>query len=136
MPEKLRFQSYRQWAEEIRPQLRAALSGEREIPPQAPFAEAWLAYALFLGESSFPVPLEDVIHTADGINHSIPTPDEIAWAFLRLAKRGWLAMQGDSYGLAGEGRRAIRRVVGKGTLHEGVDRLTDWISAHPPPGDE
>lgn len=135
-PDRLRFQTYRQWAEEVTPLLRAALTGEREVPPQAPFSEAWLAYSHFREESTLPVPLEDVIFAADGINHAIPGPDEIAWAFLRLSKRGWLVVQGDAYGLAPEGRRSIIRVVGEGTLHEELDHLERWISAHPPPSDE
>jgi len=137
MSEKLGFTTYRQWAEDIAPQLHAALSGEREVAPQEPFDEAWMAYALFHIESSVPVPLKNVIEIADGINHSIPNPDEIAWAFLRLMKRGWLAVQGDSYGLTTEGRDSVKRIVGGGGyILEELERLTDWISTHAPSGDE
>ncbi len=126
MPEKLRFDSYRQWAEAITPGLRAALAGDREVPPHTPFSEAWLAYALFYYDRL--LSLEEVIESADAINHGIPNPDEVAWAFLRLKKRGWLAVQGDLYGLAAQGRRSIDTIVSQGN----VERLKEWISTHPP----
>jgi len=129
-----RFQSYRQWAEEITPQLHAALAGEREVPPQPPFIEAWLADALFYYDR--PLSLEEVIESADAIDHAIPNPDEIAWAFLRLRKRGWLLVVGDLYGLTAEGRRAIEVIVAQGEAPWRVGRLEEWISAHPPPGEE
>lgn len=136
MSEKLWFTSYHQWAEDIAPQLHVALSGNREVLPQDPFNEAWMAYALFRTDSPLPVLLMEVIAIADGINHSIPNPDEIAWAFLRLKKRGWLAVEGDSYGLTAEGRNSIKSIVGGGGyVNEEMDLLKDWISIHAPSGD-
>jgi hypothetical protein len=136
MSEKLWFTSYHQWAEDIAPQLHVALSGNREVLPQDPFNEAWMAYALFRTDSPLPVLLMEVIAIADGINHSIPNPDEIAWAFLRLKERGWLAVEGDSYGLTAEGRNSIKSIVGGGGyVNEEMDLLKDWISIHAPSGD-
>src|SRR3990172_7021943 len=129
-----RFQSYRQWAEEVAPELQAALAGEREVPPQPPFAEGWLADALFYYER--PLSLEEVIESADAINHAIPNPEEIAWAFLRLRRRGWLLVEEDLYGLTGEGRRAIEGIVTQGEAPWRVGRIEAWISTHPPPADQ
>jgi hypothetical protein len=123
VPEALRFDSYRQWAEAIMPRLRAALAGEYEVVPQPPFAEAWLAFALFCYER--PLSLEETIESADAIEHGIPNPDEVAWAFLRLKKRGWLAERGNLYGLTVEGRRAIEEVVGEGGTSSQFDCLKD-----------
>lgn len=130
MSEKLRFDSYRQWAEAITPGLRAALVGDREVSPQPPFIEAWLADALFYYDT--PLSLEDVIESADAINHSIPNPDEVAWAFLRLRNRGWLAEQGNLYGLTAGGRRTIEAIVGRDFVLDGLERLTKWVSTHSP----
>jgi hypothetical protein len=130
----LRFDSYRQWAEEILPGLRAALAGGRAVPPQTTFSEAWLTDALFYYER--PLSLEEVIESADAINHGIPNPDEIAWAFLRLRKRGWFVIEGDQYGLTAEGRRAIEVIVTQDKLSWRVGRLQEWFSAHPPPDEE
>ena len=130
MPEKLRFDSYRQWAEVITPGLRAALAGDREGPPHTPFSEAWLAYALHYYDR--PQTLEEVIESADAINHAIPNPDEVAWAFLRLRSRGWLAEQGNLYGLTAAGRQAIEAIVGGDDVLDGVERLTTWVSKHSP----
>jgi len=122
---------YYHWADEMLPRVKDALAGSREVPPQAPFSEAWITYALFWSQS--PIPLRDVIGNADAINVLIPTADEIAWAFLRLRKRGWLVVQGNLYGLTAEGRNAIETIVGKeGGVLEQAERLEGWMLAHPP----
>ena len=128
MPERLRFQSYRQWAEAITPGLRAAIAGEREVPPQDPFSEAWLGYTLFY--YSRLLSLEEVIEAADTISHAIPNLNEIVWAFLRLKERGWLVVEGDSYGLTAEARHTIEAIVPGNKVE--VERLSQWISTHSP----
>lgn len=124
------FMSHRHWAEKVEPQVQAALAGKQEVPPQPSYTEAWLAFALFLGESL--LSLEEVIETADFINHLTPIPEEIAWAFLRLRRREWLAMEGNSYGLTAEGRRTIEGIVDEGGVVENSERLSEWLLAHPP----
>ena len=123
----------RLWEEEITPTVHAALSGEYEVPAQPPRTEALLAYALFLGES--PLALSAIVDTVDFTYRLVPTPDEIAWAFLRLRRREWLAQQGNLYGLTVEGRRAIEDIVGEGSALDRIERLKVWTLAHPPPGD-
>lgn len=118
---------YRELAEKARPHLLAALAGRRKVRTQRPFTEAWLGYALYY--YSRPLSLWEVIESADSVNHLIPDPDEIAWAFLRLRARGWLAVQGDTYGLTEEGRLAMGTIVNEGV----VERLEKWISANPSP---
>src|SRR3990172_3298751 len=125
--EQLGERQYRRMAELTGPVVRDALAGARELPPQRPFTEAWLGYALYSYERL--LTLEEVIETADSINHLIPTPDEVAWAFVRLKERRWLAVQGDLYGLTEEGRLAIGTIVNEGV----VERLEKWISENPSP---
>ena len=128
------LQSYRPMADEFSPQIRAALNRERDVPRQEPFSEAWLAYALYY--YSRPLSLWEVLESADAINHLIPNPDEIAWAFLNLRKRGWLVVEGELYGLTPEGRRAIDAIVAQGHAPRPVLSLEEWITAHPPPSNE
>jgi len=127
-PENWVYEHYHEFAEEIAPRLREVLAGERDVPPQKPLVEAWLGYALYCYDK--PLSLEEVVASADAINHGIPHPDEVAWAFLCLRKRGWLSVQGDMYGLTPEGRLAINTIVVQGHL----ERLNHWISSHPPLG--
>ncbi len=129
VPEAMRFNSYRQWAEAVMPRLRAALAGEYEVPPQPPLAEAWLGYALFCYERL--LSLEETIESADAIEHGIPNSDEVAWAFLQLRKRGWLTEQGNLFGLTTRGRSAIADIVGKGGMWDQFDRLRKWTLSHP-----
>lgn len=124
------LQEYHRWAEEISPALRAALAGRHKVQRQTPFVEAWLGYALYYYQKV--LSLEEVLESADAINHAIPRADEVAWAFLRLGNRGWLAVQGDLYGLTAEGRRAIGDIVTEGNVRQ----LKEWISSHPPHGEE
>jgi hypothetical protein len=128
MDKRFFWESYLEWAEAIRPILRPALAGERKVPPQKPFVEAWLGYALYSYDKL--LSLEEVIASADSIAHGIPKPDEVAWAFLSLRKRGWLAVHEDMYGLTPEGRLAISTIV----VQDSLKRLSDWISSHPPSG--
>ncbi len=133
-PENWVFEHYYEFAEKMSSVLQAALEGKSRIPRQTPLAEAWLGLSLFYGESS--LPLYEIIHIADGISHAIPNPDEVAWTFLRLRMRGWLLVEGDLYGLTPEGRREIGAVVGGGTVLKRLERLKEWISMNPPPGDK
>lgn len=125
--EELGERQYRRMAELTEPVVRDALAGVREVPPQPPSTEAWLGYTVYYYERL--LSLEEVIETADSVNHLIPTPDDVAWAFVRLRERGWLAVQGDLYGLTEEGRMAIGTIVNEGV----VERLENWISANPSP---
>ncbi len=122
--------SWGQYADELQPQVEAALDGRREVPPQDPFAEPWVAYAVLWKQT--PSLLEDVVAAADAINHAIPTADELAWAFLRMKKRGWLSIKEGHYTLSGEARKTIQGVVAEGSLYEQLQRLESWTLAHPP----
>jgi len=126
MPQMQGFESYEQWAAAILPELRRFLSGQKEVPPQGPFAEAWLGYALYYHDRL--LSLEEVIESADAVNHGIPAVEAVAWAFQSLSKRGWLALQAEKFGLTAEGRRAINTII----VQDSVHRLRDWISENPP----
>jgi hypothetical protein len=125
--DELGEEHYRRMAALTEPVVEGALAGACEIPPQRPGTEAWLGYALYY--YSKPISLREVIESADAVNHLIPNPDEVAWAFLRLRERGWLIVQENMYGLTEEGRLAIGSIVNEGV----VERLDKWISANPSP---
>jgi len=133
----LPFQSYRQWAEKIAPQVEAALAGGRSVPPpKQSLTEAWLIYALHRRDS--PLSLEDFLEMADDVNVGIPDADDVAWVFLRLRKRGWLAREGGVFALTAESRRIIDGIVSVDVPREteNVYRLNAWLAAHPLPGED
>lgn len=117
------------FAEKIAPIVQAALEGKRSVPEQTPFAEAWLGLSLYYAEG--PVPLDEIIRIADGINHDYPKADHVSWALKRLRSRGWLVVREKSYGLTPEGRHTIESVVGEGSVLQKLDRLNKWISTNP-----
>lgn len=125
--------TYRYAAKITRPFLQAALAGERNVPEQKPFIEAWLVDPLIYDRM---LSLERVIAMADAINHAIPNYDEISWAFLRLRRRGWLSIEGDMYGLTLEGRLAIQDILSKGGDSKDQKILEKWLSNNPPLGDK
>ncbi|WP_019178327.1 hypothetical protein [Methanomassiliicoccus luminyensis] len=126
---------YRRLEKEYLPFLQAALAGERGVlPPQRLISEAWVAYALYRLDGIRP--LWEVIRSADDLFINIPDPDKLSWAFLRLRERGWLAVDGDRFGLTSKGRRVIRRLKRRYKDMHWWEPLQNWMSDHPLPGDE
>lgn len=126
--------SYERAAKAALPNLRAALAGTLEVPPQADTAEASLALALFYEDRRQPglvQELEDILPVADYVLEEIPTWAEVAGAFLRLRRRGWLAEKGDQWGLTREGRQAIDRIVTSTMVQEAHEQLKAWLERHP-----
>jgi hypothetical protein len=119
-------------ARTTQPLLQAALAGEREVPEQEPHTEAWLAYAL--PRSDMMYSLIQVIGNANFTMDGYPTSDEICWAFLRLRRRGWLTIEGDTYGLTPKGKRAVKEIQNDNSRWP--RKLVNWMTEHPLPGDE
>lgn len=110
--------------------VRMALDGTRNIRPQEDFAVAWLTYALLEMQEDLTW-FEEYVAVADGLNHCVPTPDEVAWTFLQLRDRGWLQDKGDAYALTAEGRTAVDEIVGEVNTWAGIKRLEAWFASHP-----
>jgi DNA-binding PadR family transcriptional regulator len=119
-----------EWNAAVIPTLKAAMAGEYKVPPQEPFCEAWMAYALFLGKTHLSI--REIADHADSINHAIPNPEEIIWAFVRMSDRGWLSEQGGLYGLTEEGRRTIEDIMDEGQMWGGLKRLESWLVENRP----
>ncbi len=124
------LRSQRDWDKKIAPKLEAAFAGTYEVPAQPQRTEALLTYVLFLEEST--VPLSEMVDLVDFIYRLVPTPDEVAWAFLQLRRRSWLVQGENRYGLTTEARYAIENIIGEGDHYNRIDRLTEWMLAHPP----
>ena len=127
--------SHRRWLKATRARVAAALEGREEPPEQEPFAEAWIAYAFHLSmreDPEAPVPLEKIIEYADGINKAMPSQNELAWALVRIKRRGWLHAQGATFALTKEARTKIEDVTGAfGGVIDPCERLQEWLVAHP-----
>jgi len=108
------------------PAVNAALSGDYEPPSGTPFTEPMVAYVLFFDKK--PESLAELLDTFDYIERGLPRPDELAWALLRLKRRGWLVVQKKLYGLTDEGRETIQSVVGAGETWDQMGRLKEWMA--------
>lgn len=119
----------REAAKDIRPFLQAVLAGEQEVPAQGPYSEASLAYALFYSDRM--LYLKEVLTSAENIDYTLSNRYKVSWVFLCLRRRGWLAIEGEMYGLTPEGRRAVQDIVSRGEDSWEVKKLEDWFSDHP-----
>jgi hypothetical protein len=63
------------------------------------------------------------------------TSDALAWAFVRMNARGWLAEHGTRFGLTAEGRKSVAEIVGEGRIGDKISRLVEWTQANPPDDD-
>ena len=118
------------WNGQILPKLRQALAGTYDVSPQEPSEEGVVAYVLFERES--PLSIWEISDAYDYLNRVAMTADVLAWAFVRMNARGWLAEHGTLFGLTVDGRRAVAEIAGGGSIQDKVDRLVKWTQANPP----
>ena len=116
--------------EQMLPKLRQALAGKYEIPQQEPNEEGIIAYVLFERES--PLTIWEISNAYDYLNRVGMTPDVLAWAFVRMNARGWLAEHGTLFGLTADSRKIIAKIVGGGSISDKMNRLVEWTQANPP----
>ena len=132
------YDRYRPYAEEVLPQVRAALSGSMKVRQQSAWVEAWITYSLISSKESKErrLTIQDILCAADSLNKAMASPDEISWTFIQLKRRGWLVDEDGVYALTPEARLLVEQIVEeeRNSL-DGIDRLEAWISANPPGSD-
>ena len=121
------------WNDQVLPKLRQAIAGTYEVPPQEPSEEGIIAYVLFERES--PLTLWEISDAYDYLNRVGMTADALAWAFVRMNARGWLAEHGTLFGLTVDGRRTVMEIAGAGSIRDKMNRLVEWTQANPPTRD-
>ena len=121
------------WNDQVLPKLRQAVAGTYDVPPQDPSEEGIIAYVLFERES--PLTLWEISDAYDYLNRVGMTTDVLAWAFVRMNARGWLAEHGTLFGLTEDGRRTVMEIVRAGTIRDKMNRLVEWTRANPPARD-
>jgi hypothetical protein len=121
------------WNSEMMPTLRQAIAGILDVSPQNPSDEGFIAYVLFDRES--PLALWEISDAYDYWNSVGMTSDALAWAFVRMNARGWLAEHGTRFGLTAEGRKSVAEIVGEGRIGDKISRLVEWTQANPPDDD-
>lgn len=85
-------------------------------------SDAWLLVALMVAKH--PARLEDLIATADGINHAIPTTAEINGALNRLHAAGLLSARDEHFVPSSAARELFERISsGRHSLLGVVDRV-------------
>ena len=118
------------WNDQVLPKLRQALAGTYEVPSQESNEEGIIAYVLFERES--PATIREISDAYDYLNRVGMTTDVLAWAFVRMNARGWLAEDGTLFGLTADSRKIIAEIVGEGSINDKMNRLVEWTQANPP----
>ena len=103
-------------------------------PPDWPYQEVTIAYTMYYNEST--TPLAKILQEMDRMDYSYSNAHVVGAAFLRLRKRGWLAIERNhSYGLTSEARQLMNTIIKSerywGKIDEDLER---WMYANPPPG--
>jgi hypothetical protein len=63
------------------------------------WSDAWLLHAIALASSRGPATLADILGAADGVQHAMPTADELHGAFSRLTQGGFVEERTDGFTL-------------------------------------
>ncbi len=75
--------------------------------------DAWMFQAIAVSpRDPDPVGLSDLVAAADGVNHAIPTEDELRGGLNRLIYAGLVSEQGSAFDLTDAGEAVFARVRG------------------------
>jgi hypothetical protein len=79
------------------------------------WSDAWIFQAIVIASHAAPARLSEILAAADGVNHALPTDDELHGAFARLTEDRLIVEVGDTFQLTGRvPREVIAAIVGKG----------------------
>ena len=95
------------------------------------WSDAWLFQAITIASHERPASLTDIIAVADGVNHALPTDDELHGAFARLTNGGLIREVSEHFQLSDEVPLKIRNaIVGHG-WQAGRDAASRFLDAEP-----
>ncbi len=88
---------------------------------------SWIFLAVGMGSSKSAVSLREIISVADGINHAIPTQNELQDAFGWLSKQNLISKEGKKYRLTEKGLILYKEASAKSKLIFG---MWDYLKEH------
>lgn len=95
------------------------------------WSDAWLFQAIILASHEKPASLTDILAAADGVNHAMPTDDELHGAFVRLSRGGLIREVPEGFQLSDAVPLNIRTaIVGHG-WKAGRDAASRFLNAEP-----
>ena len=82
------------------------------------WSDAWLFLAFALAARDGPAPIVSVLPVADGIQHAVPTKEEVDGALGRLTRAGYVQFANGDVGITATGRALLHQVQleGRGLL--------------------
>lgn len=95
------------------------------------WSDAWLFQAITIASHEKPASLTDIIAVADGVNHAMPTDDELHGAFARLSRGGLIHEVSEHFQLSDAVPLKVRNaIVGKG-WKAGREAASRFLNAEP-----
>ncbi|MDQ6788511.1 MAG: hypothetical protein M3033_17035 [Acidobacteriota bacterium] len=88
---------------------------------------SWIFLAVGMGSAESALSLREIIRVADGINHAIPTDNELQDAFGWLLKQGLISKEGKKYRLTKKGLILYREASAKSNRIFG---MWDYLKEH------
>jgi hypothetical protein len=83
---------------------------------------AWIFLAIDFWDKD-PVTRDEVVHSADAINHDVPSDREMDFAFAYLASRALIASEGHCYSITDAGKTILAGA------HDGAGNIFDVLSS-------
>lgn len=103
------------------------------------WSDAWLFLAFGLAASDGPVPIPRVLPLADGIQHAVPTKEEVNGALGRLARAGYIDIENGKVAITRNGKELLRQAQGAGSgllaQQKALEHLlpaAPWTAQHDP----
>ena len=103
------------------------------------WSDAWLFLAYGLAAADGPVPILSVLPLADGIQHAVPTKEEVNGALGRLTRAGYLHIENGTVAITSRGQELLGRAqrAGNGLLaqQKALEHLlpaAPWTAQHDP----
>src|SRR5687767_3906189 len=103
------------------------------------WSDAWLLLAFGLAASDGPAPIPSMLPLADGIQHAVPTKDEVNGALGRLTRAGYVECANGYVAITAAGKGLLRQaeLAGSGLLtqQKALEHLlpaAPWTAHHDP----
>jgi hypothetical protein len=104
-----------------------------QIEPEFAPYDAWILLAILYNHERGPSSLQDILATADAINHAIPTRDELNNALNRLLAAGYVVEHGGNFDATDAARAEYSKVKEPRTpMLDELERIKTLLVNHAP----
>src|SRR5690242_10888833 len=93
------------------------------------WSDAWLLQAIAIASHEAPASLSRVLGAADGVNHAMPTDDELHGAFVRLTAGGHIEEVEEGFRLTERARAGVEQAIVAAGRSRGREAAAKYLGA-------